>query len=115
MTDDRTLLEKAAKAAGIGVQRSRLDDPLWRDMLLTVRSPEHGGIGCGWNPLTDDGDAFRLAVKCAAQIHWHVGNVMVVAIDGFKPIDVRESYGEDMDVAAATRRAIVRAAAALAP
>jgi len=50
MNNDRKLLEQAAKAAGIDPRRlphawpNRFDDDQW-------------------NPLTDDGDALRLAVK----------------------------------------------------
>lgn len=32
--NDRQLLEAAAKAAGLNVLRSRLDDQMWRDLLL---------------------------------------------------------------------------------
>ncbi|MGU1527399.1 hypothetical protein ACSEOK_20590 [Pseudomonas aeruginosa] len=62
--NDRTLLELAARAAGMNIQRSRLDDPLHRDFLMNgegVRNP--GQCSFPWNPLTDDGDALRLAVK----------------------------------------------------
>ena len=112
---DRELLEMAAKAAGIEILGWQRQPESSADSFDAAICKQPGNKMFWWNPLTVDGDALRLAVKCAAQIHWHVGNVMVVAIDGFKPIDVRESYGADMDIAAATRRAIVRAAAALAP
>ena len=45
---DRELLELAAKAAGICLE----DGHHWV-----------GGFWTRWNPLTDDGDALRLAVK----------------------------------------------------
>ena len=93
---DRALLELAAKAAGIALQRSRLDDPLWRDMLLKVRDPKHGGRGIGWNPLIDDGDALRLAAKL------HLWEPVRMAHRG---------VSADTDIYAATRRAIVEAAA----
>ncbi|HEJ5121176.1 TPA: hypothetical protein SL672_001157 [Pseudomonas aeruginosa] len=32
--NDRTLLELAARAAGMNIQRNRLDDPLHRDFLM---------------------------------------------------------------------------------
>ncbi|HBO1022123.1 TPA: hypothetical protein L4E46_003930 [Pseudomonas aeruginosa] len=60
--NDRTLLELAARAAGMNIQRSRLNDPLHRDFLMNgegVRNP--GQCSFPWNPLTDDGDALRLA------------------------------------------------------
>ena len=48
MTDkDKTLLEMAAKAAGFPA----------------------GWVLQGWNPLTDDGDALRLAVNLNIDIH----------------------------------------------
>jgi hypothetical protein len=73
---DRELLELAAKAIGIDH---------WFGKEGTVE----------WNPLTDDGDALRLAVK----IKWVPSRVEVVGL----------SMNEDPS--AATRRAIVRAAA----
>ena len=53
---DRDLLERAAKAAGI---------ELWHEDVFTngiTRKVSQSGILC-WNPLIDDGDALRLAVK----------------------------------------------------
>lgn len=75
MMTDRELLEFAAKAAGIVVVRRRLDDPMHSDMLISpsVRNPyQHSGP---WNPLTDDGDALRLAVKLKINIEflWTMG------------------------------------------
>jgi hypothetical protein len=64
-----------------------------------------------WNPLTDDGDALRLAVKLGLQIvHYSVtskGPDRVNAGRNGSPIP----YGDDPY--AATRRAITRAAAAI--
>ena len=59
---DRELLELAAKAAGIEGRYVSLNEfPDW----MAVHNGE--GIYCtateAWNPLTDDGDALRLAVK----------------------------------------------------
>lgn len=80
---DRELLELAAKAAG--VEPYELHDR-WGDC---------GGIEkAGWNPLTDDGDALRLAVKLKLWTHSGMG-----------------SHHNQDDPYAATRRAIVRAAA----
>ena len=65
-----------------------------------------------WNPLTDDGDALRLAVKC--DIYF-----MVVREQGHIAARIRNgprSYWNVQiggDEFAATRRAIVRAAAAI--
>jgi hypothetical protein len=106
---DRELLELAAKAAGFAEAR-------WQDISGwgEVRHGLSTAIWTGedyWNPLESDGDALRLAVKL--EIHagyaelsgcgfasWHRGNSSV------------SEYGPD-DPYAATRRAIVRAAAAI--
>lgn len=109
--DDRTLLEAAARAAGMWPL------PYWED-----------GRGFGvpdrewWNPLTDDGDALRLAVKLRISLdHNHAGDQQryVVAerpgCEGcFAPVCEIEDHIEDESLRpAATRRAIVRAAAAI--
>ncbi len=93
---DRELLEKAAKAAGLAViipaahQRG-----LWIE-----------GLEDEWNPLTDDGDALRLAVKLDMSL---VMFSIFVRVDTVDYTDIYEEYGTDRY--AATRRAIVRAAA----
>lgn len=53
---DRELLELAAKAAGVEGQFT-----LGSGNALELAKPR--GFQIYWNPLTDDGDAFRLAVK----------------------------------------------------
>ena len=88
MNNDRKLLELAAKAAGAEWQKGTYENGWW--------------LGDGWwNPLTDDGDALRLAVKLELDAGWYEGQVYVDYIV--------EQY--DNDPYAATRRAIVRAAA----
>jgi hypothetical protein len=98
---DRELLELAAKAAGIelGEWCEELD-AFWR-----------GKTGDGiWNSLTDDGDAFRLAVKLKMSIENGEYDVSVeVWFELGNLRRVNEFYGED--ACAATRRAIARAAA----
>ena len=86
---DRELLEFAAKAAGY---KKRFVHYL------------------GWNPLTDDGDALRLAVKLGLGVSVPLGykRTDVVAFSDSR-INAIESHGSDP--LAATRRAIVRAAA----
>jgi hypothetical protein len=79
---DRELLELAAKAAGYWAAEFNCPANLPR--------PD-------WNPLTDDGDALRLAVKL---------NLWEAVCDGYQHAD-----SSDSDPYAATRRAIVRAAA----
>jgi hypothetical protein len=61
-----------------------------------------------WNPLADDGDAFRLAVKLRMQIDIDPGDTAVL---GENLEYASEQHG--VDPYAATRRAIVRAAASI--
>ena len=101
---DRELLELAARAAGIYVVRSRLDDPIHADFLIkpSARNPHHD-IG-QWNPLTDDGDALRLAVKLSFDIHIDSNLTEVIYLN----VTTEAHLGDPF---AATRLAIVRAAA----
>jgi hypothetical protein len=64
-------------------------------------------IESGWNPLTDDGDALRLAVKLDMTIIVTAKSSISVCV-GLKGFLEEEING---DIYAATRRAIVRAAA----
>lgn len=109
--DDRELLELAAKAAGLDVIRCRLDDPMQQDMLVrkSSRNPYHQSGP--WNPLTDDGDALRLAVKLGLNVDcgWGVNKTYVIHIAVTEDLYRCEEHGQDP--CAATRRAIVRAAA----
>jgi hypothetical protein len=93
--DDRTLLELAARAAGIDSLRYDEATQSWRRDRFTV-----------WNPLESDGDAFRLAVK----LQLYIGNDGGEAFAIITPTSAchEEHNG---DPYAATRRAIVRAAA----
>ena len=94
---DKELLELAAKAAGIDVQE-------WRESYEAFKMKEPMLY---WNPLTDDGDALRLAVKLMLDICCHESGAYV---DG----DRREYSANEKDPSnpyAATRLAIVRAAA----
>lgn len=93
---DKELLELAAKAAGIEIQ----DELIWVDAKETM-----GGSWEKWNPLTDDGDALRLAVKLHMGLSIHDNHCMACAQFG-----VIQTV-KDMPTAEATRRAIVRAAA----
>ena len=56
---DRELLEMAAKAAGI-----ELPNPTLRVTHMRGVAPKL------WNPLTDDGDALRLAATCHMVLDW---------------------------------------------
>ncbi|MGJ7529806.1 hypothetical protein [Variovorax sp. GB1P17] len=105
--DDRALLEAAAKAAGISGIRSRLDDPMHRDFLISDSARNPGQKSGPWNPLTDDGDALRLAVKLKFKVT--VCNAIVMVESHWPYPDIGETFDDDGLVA--TRRAIVRAAA----
>lgn len=112
MNTDRELLELAAKAAGIKIGN-------YVEGIDNYYSPWNGADAFYlesdgyWNPLTDDGDALRLAVDLdipVARCALHKG-------DGISSgyIDThfaRESFsGGRSEQQEATRRAIVRAAA----
>ena len=63
MINYRELLELAAKAAG------------W--VYLTNGQLYVEGLGnCEWNPLTDDGDALRLARACKMAIDFKEGTIL---------------------------------------
>jgi len=84
---DKKLLEAAARAAG-------MTDAAWNNGLsgmVTVFNQEP------WNPLTDDGDALRLACKLRLRVN----------------TDICFAEVPHEKQCAATRRAIVRAAAAI--
>lgn len=115
----------AAKAAGIAVVRSRLDDPGCQDFLIrgSARNPSQD-LG-PWNPLADDGDALRLAVTLRISVNfgkavdpaqsWEGVLASRAAIFGSSPrVEFAENHCvEHGDSAAAARRAITRAAAAV--
>ena len=113
MNNDRELLELAAKAAGYdtthhwNAERLRLDPP-----IIGLCIPE---VSTLWNPLAYDRDALRLAVKLQIEITTYpkageVGAGRSANLVGYgKHGRVFEYFGKDPY--AATRRAIVRAAA----
>ncbi len=88
---DRELLQFAAKAAGEWPSPEPFEHVLSR-----------------WNPLTDDGDAFRLAVKLNITVRRSDEYDVSYAVAPYDPTLISET---DADPYAATRRAIVRAAA----
>jgi hypothetical protein len=108
---DRELLEKAAKAAGFETAEFQN----WPGMDVRYGFTE--AIWNGeqyWNPLTEDGDALRLAVKLNIDFKCYEQSARALAIDA-KAQRVIASIDEPVgaDPYAATRRAIVRAAAAI--
>lgn len=94
---DKELIESAAKVAGI-------TDGHWLGDCFWVGAYDGG---YEWNPLTDDGDALRLAVKLRIDItnlpsaYYCEGPQ---GQDAFVEVENDDSY-------AAIRRAIVKAAA----
>ena len=98
MKTDRELLELAAKASG-ELTASWYGNDAYFDGVLSR-----------WNPLNDDGDALRLAVKLQLEIDVHHTGIAVRTPCGQKVLisadEVKCGY-------AATRRAITRAAAAI--
>lgn len=105
---DREMLELAAKAAGISYTVSQYGN-------LQAHNHPCGGEMIVWNPLTDDGDALRLAVELRLSISPpHKGYRAFVQSEDRKH-GVQANCGVDnldeQDPLAATRRAIVRAAA----
>lgn len=105
--DDRALLELAAKAAGI-------ETAFWNDGQEVHSSGEGFILPSNrlWNPLTDDGDALRLAVKLALNIDIQHHETEVFTWDGVylasEHVFVHPAHAYE-----ATRLAIVTAAAKL--
>jgi len=104
---DKELVELAAKAAGIEIHSY---DPI-SDRIYTPRSLPmlEGSYLHTWNPLTDDGDALRLAVKLCLFIQINTASATAWLWRGEHWFEKAEDYEKDMS--ATTRRAIVRAAA----
>jgi hypothetical protein len=103
--NDRELLELAAKAAGIKIKGYYEDEP----SLLIKPGPKLPAAR--WNPLDDDGDALRLAVEVGLDV-WIDKDCCDVFFgrDFGDNLMAMEIFGAG-DRHAATRRAIVRAAA----
>lgn len=103
---DRELLELAAKAEGIEGAYESWTGQGFKDGIRQILN----GAKCQrpWNPLTDDGDALRLAVKLGISVgpDYDEGAAVAFARDGR---EFREPH--DSDPYAATRRAIVACAA----
>jgi hypothetical protein len=102
MNNDRELLELAAKAAGIEINWFK-----WE--RLTNQ----------WNPLTDDGDAATLEATLFLDVSWFKNSLQVNAMPSWMKWGI--SISEEFPVFSSTeekkkakRRAITRAAAAIA-
>jgi hypothetical protein len=96
---DQELLELAAKAAGY----ARID-------FLSFEFDNRANVyderdrHDNWNPLIDDGDALRLVVKLEIDLCFGANYVIADGVQG-------PTVNNANDPCAATRRAIVRAAA----
>lgn len=94
---DKELLVYAAKAAGIDVYWCEATEAFW-----SIDGHD------SFVPLTDDGDALRLAVKLQLSVSVCTEYTAILGVISEDKI-VREDHNNDPY--AATRRAIVRAAA----
>lgn len=99
---DRELLELAAKAAGIRVNIQKPD----MHGFFTARTH----AGAFWNPLTDDGDALRLAVTLNMNVYVGEAYPWRRSTADYGPGSICDQ-DECADPFAATRLAITRAAA----
>lgn len=107
--NERELLELAAKAAGYDVAWN----PNWQCFQHKSPRPDSNGqFHHAWIPLTDDGDALRLAVKLDFSIQVHFLNIGVSQYRGAQGC-LGGWLPRGIDDAADYRRAIVRAAAEL--
>lgn len=101
--NDRELLRMAAKASGEIT-------PIWYD-----NENYFNGVLQRRNPLTDDGDAIRLAVKLGMEVKIDWAKLHVSVWNGYNLWVYEDlstnSIDTDIEPFSATRRAIVRAAA----
>lgn len=98
---DKELLTLAAKAAGVEITWEHGQDYPERLELFRGHLQNYER----WDPLNDDGDALRLAVKLGIDLSFEGDNV--VFADGNCSEFLRDDY------CVATRRAITRAAASI--
>jgi hypothetical protein len=114
----RELLELAARAAELKIGfRTRINSRIGKFGLIEYTNCEGYWVdGKQWNPLFDDGDAFRLAVKLRLSVDtdwynsdacWYTEKTIVT---GLKIVEEEPHLD---DPYAATRLAIVKAAAEL--
>lgn len=104
MKTDRELLELAARIYGAKPHVIHVGE--WYDDWTPER--------LFWNPLRDDGDALRLAVKLGMRVYVYNGggdDYTCVATDELSFDQETIKVMHDGDSASATRRAITRAAA----
>jgi len=104
---DRQLLELAGRALG-AIRFEEVDGEGYATLHFADGSTAHG-----WNPLQFGDDAFELAVKLELDVLTagaRIGNEIAAMVqDGYSKVCEVEAHSSDPS--AATRRAIVRAAA----
>lgn len=110
MKTNRELLELAAKAAGVEYDKETTQEDYRFGLWLTLHGEPTEFTRRSWNPLTDDGDALRLAVNLTLEVDICKTGIAVRTPTGIK---VLIDSDEELEAYAATRRAIVRAAAAI--
>jgi len=100
------LLELAAKAAGMTIDTHYVDGgaSVWEG------ERHHSDWIPDWNPLDDDGDALRLAVKLEIVVEYRRDASAAFAYNYARCLGIGEN-NKNLDPYTATRRAIVRAAA----
>lgn len=101
---DRKLLEAAARAAGM------------RLVLYNHTTGAMGYEGSGgkwWNPLLDDGDAFRLMARLNINVYYRENINGAFVIADHEGIEFCPESLDGPHEDSATRRAIVRAAASM--
>jgi len=110
MRTDRELLEMVAKAAAVELWPGAA----WRDEMGAGFLKADGQNL--WNPLRDDGDALRLAVKLGIDVYADIpkdypGAPNCAEAQRVDVLIIEDFAAHNGDIYAATRRAIVRAAA----
>jgi hypothetical protein len=100
--NDRELLELAAKAAGI-----KLGGETDSGFAIEIESKPYVAT---WNPLTDDGDALRLAVRLGMNLSTNLHHRFVTVNDEQEFYD-EAKFGGVCDPDGVMRRTIVRVAA----
>lgn len=117
---DRELLELAAKAAGIKILRFGESEDYYspcRGYVAFIEwfwpgdEPMETPMEEEWNPLDDDGDAFRLAVKLRLMVAWDRWNDSDYACIRHRDLDEEIGLLIDQKPEKTVRRAIVMAAA----
>lgn len=102
---DRELLELAAKATGMRALA-------YHGEGILIGVVERTNAPIFWNPLTDDGDALRLAVKLSMQLGSNAdSDIAGASWVEYKGGMVYCSEPHKGDAGKATRRAIVKCAA----